>query len=114
LPQIKSGKLKALAVGGAKRSPTLPDVPALAEAGVPGYEAVNWWGNLSPAETPKPILDRLYKECTAIQKSADINKRFVVEAVDPVQMTQAEFAKYIETEAYKWSRVIKEAAITPQ
>jgi len=114
LPQIKSGKLKALGVGGPKRSPTLPDVPTIAEAGVPGYEAVNWWGILAPAGTPKPILDRLYKEFTSIQKSPEIIKRFESEAVDPVQMTQAEFAKYIETETAKWSKVIKEAGITPQ
>ena len=114
LPQIKSGKLKALGVGGSKRSPTLPDVPTIAEAGVPGYEAVNWWGILAPTGTPKPILDRLYKEFTSIQKSPEIIKRFESEAVDPVQMTQAEFAKYIETETAKWSKVIKEAGITPQ
>ncbi len=114
LPQIKSGKLKALGVGGPKRSPTLPDVPTIAEAGVPGYEAVNWWGILAPTGTPKPILDRLYKEFTSIQKSPEIIKRFESEAVDPVQMTQAEFAKYIETETAKWSKVIKEAGITPQ
>ena len=114
LPQIKSGKLKALGVGGSKRSPTLADVPTIAESGIPGYEAVNWWGILAPAATPKPILDRLYKEFTAIQKSPDIIKRFESEAVDPVKMSQVEFAKYIETETLKWSKVIKDAGITPQ
>ena len=114
LPQIKAGKLKALGVGGLKRSPALPDVPTLAEAGVPGYEAVNWWGIVAPAGTPKPVLERLYKELTAVQKSPDLVKRFEAEAVEAVQMTPAEFGRYIEQDTAKWARVIKEAGITPQ
>jgi tripartite-type tricarboxylate transporter receptor subunit TctC len=114
LPLIKSGKLKALGVGGLKRSPTLPDVPTIAEAGVPGYEAVNWWGMVVPAGTPQPVIDRLRKELAAIQKSPEMQKRFEAEAVEAVQMTQAEFTRYIEQENLKWARVVKEAGIKAQ
>ena len=114
LPQIKAGKLKALGVGGLKRSPALPDVPTLAEAGVPGYEAVNWWGIVAPAGTPRAVLERLYKELTAIQNSPELARRFEAEAVEAVQMTPAEFGRYIEQDTAKWARVIKEAGITPQ
>ena len=114
LPQIKAGKLKALGVGGSKRSSTLPDVPTIAEAGVPGYEAVNWWGMVAPAGTPKVALERLYKELTSIQNSPDVIKKFQAEAVDTVQMSQAEFGQYLITETSKWSKVVKEAGITPQ
>ena len=114
LPQIKAGKLKALGVGGSKRSSTLPDVPTIAEAGVPGYEAVNWWGMVAPAGTPKVALERLYKDLTLIQNSPDVIKKFQAEAVDTVQMSQAEFGQYLLTETSKWSKVVKEAGITPQ
>jgi tripartite-type tricarboxylate transporter receptor subunit TctC len=114
LPQIKAGKLKALGVGGSKRSPTLPDVPTIAEAGVSGYEAINWWGMVAPAATPKTALDRLFKELTSIQNSPEVIKRFQAEAVDTVQMSQSEFGQYLITETNKWSKVVKEAGITPQ
>ncbi len=114
LPQIKAGKLKALGVGGAKRSSTLPDVPTISEAGVPGYEAVNWWGMVAPANTPKLALERLYKELTLIQNSPEVIKKFQAEAVDTVQMSQAEFGQYLVSETSKWARVVKEAGITPQ
>ena len=114
LPLIKSGRLKALAVGGLKRSPTLPDVPTISEAGVPGYEAVNWWGIIAPAATPQVVRDRLYKELTAIQKTPEMIKRFEAEAVEAVQMTPVEFGRYIEQETEKWARVVKEAGIKAQ
>jgi tripartite-type tricarboxylate transporter receptor subunit TctC len=111
LPQIKAGKLKALGVGGLKRSSTLPEVPTIAEAGVPGYEAVNWWGIVVPAGTPQSAIDRLRRELAAIQQSPEMQKRFESEAVEPVQMGQAEFGHYIEQETAKWARVIREAGI---
>jgi tripartite-type tricarboxylate transporter receptor subunit TctC len=111
LPQIKSGKLKALGVGGTKRSPTMPDVPTIAEAGVPGYEAVNWWGIISPAGTPAAIVSRIHKELGVIAQSTEMQKRFEAEAVEAVQMSTPEFAQYIERETVKWARVVKEAGI---
>src|SRR3954469_22998313 len=76
LPQIKSGRLKALGVGSAKRVPALPDIPTISEAGVPGYEATNWWGIVAPAGTPKPVIERLHSELVAILKTSETKKRF--------------------------------------
>jgi len=114
LPQIKAGKIKALGVGGPKRSPTLPEVPTISEAGVPGYEAVNWWGLLAPAGTPPEVVGRVHKEIEAIQHAPEIQKRFESEAVDAVQMSSAQFGKYIQEETVKWARVVKEAGIKAQ
>ena len=74
LPHIKSGKFRVLGTGGVKRSAILPDVPTIAEAGVPGYEATNWWGILAPAGTPAPIVDRLNKELKAILASEEVQE----------------------------------------
>ena len=111
LSQIRGGKLKALGVGGLKRSSTLPEVPTISEAGVPGYEAVNWWGIIAPVGTPRPILARLHKEITAIQQSPEMQKRFQAEAVEAMPMEPAEFGRYIEAEIVKWAAVIKRAGI---
>lgn len=114
LPQIKSGKLKALAVGGLSRSSTLPDVPTIAESGVSGYEAVNWWGLLAPAGTPPDVVARLHREISAIQRAPEVQKRFESEAVEAVQMSSAGFGRYIQEETVKWARVVREAGIKPQ
>jgi tripartite-type tricarboxylate transporter receptor subunit TctC len=114
LPHIKSGKLKALGVGGLKRSPTLPDVPTISESGLPGYDAVNWWALLAPAGTPPEIIARLHREITSIQRAPEVQKRFESEAVEGVQMSTAEFTKYIQEETVKWARVVREAGIKAQ
>ena len=110
-PHLQSGKLKALATGGLKRSPVLPDVPTVAEAGVPTYEAVNWWGIVAPAGTPQPILDKLHKELTAVLSSPEAQKQFENEGASVVQMSSAEFGSFIAKELAKWERVVKEANI---
>jgi tripartite-type tricarboxylate transporter receptor subunit TctC len=111
LPHIRSGKLKVLAVGGSKRSPILPDVPTIAEAGVPGYEATNWWGIAAPAGTPPAIVERLHKELSVILAFAETQKRFLDEGAEVVHMSPAEFGTFIATETAKWARVVKEAGI---
>jgi tripartite-type tricarboxylate transporter receptor subunit TctC len=111
LPQIKGGKLKALGVGGLKRSSTLPDVPTISEAGVPGYEAINWWGIVAPAGTPRAVVTRLHREVGVIQQLPEMQKRFQAEAVEAVQMDSAEFGRYIEAEIVKWGKVVKQAGI---
>jgi len=111
LPHIRSGKLKALGVGGAKRNPALPDVPTIAEAGVPGYEASNWWGILAPAGTPAPILDRLHRELSAVLDSPETRKRFELEGAEVVRMSPPEFANFVAQETVKWTRVVKDAGI---
>jgi tripartite-type tricarboxylate transporter receptor subunit TctC len=114
MPHVRSGKLKALGVGGAKRVAALPDVPTIAEAGVPGYEANNWWGILAPAGTPGPILNRLYSEITAILDSPETRKRFELEGAEVMRMSPAEFANFVAQEATKWTRVVKDAGIKPE
>ena len=111
LPHIKSGKLKALGVGGLKRSPTLPAVPTIAEAGVPGYEAVNWWGIIAPTATPPAIVARLHRELGRIVQTPEMQARFESEAVEALQMSTVEFGRYIETETVKWARVVRDAGI---
>ncbi len=110
-PHIRSGKLRALGTGGKQRAAILPDVPTIAEAGVPGYEAVNWWGLVAPAGTPAAIVQKLHKEATAVLSSADVQKQFAAEGASVAQMTPAEFTAFIETEMTKWARVVKEANI---
>jgi tripartite-type tricarboxylate transporter receptor subunit TctC len=111
IPHVNSGRLKLLAIGSAKRTAAFPDVPTIAEAGVPGYDASNWWGILAPAGTPASIVTRLHSEIAAILKSPDIHKRFESQGAEAISMAPAEFGKFIKTETAKWSKVVKEAHI---
>jgi tripartite-type tricarboxylate transporter receptor subunit TctC len=111
IPQIKAGKLKALGVGSKSRVPSLPEVPTVAEAGLPSYEVANWWGVAAPAGTPRPIVERLHKELSAVVSSSETRKRFEAEGADPLQMTPEEFGRFIAQETVKWARVVKEAGI---
>jgi len=111
LPQIKAGRLKALGVGSTKRLAFLPDVPTIAEAGVPGYEANNWWGIVVPTGTPAAIIERLHKELTVVLASAETKKRFESEGSEAGKMAPEEFGRFITAETAKWARVVKEAGI---
>jgi tripartite-type tricarboxylate transporter receptor subunit TctC len=111
LPFINSGRLKLLGVGGAKRVAGLPDVPTIAEAGVPGYEATAWWGVLAPAGTPRPIIERLHREFSAILTSSETKKRFESEGAEAVQMTPDEFGRFLAVETKKWAEVVKGVGI---
>ncbi len=111
LPQVKAGKLRALGVTTAKRSPAVPDLPTIAEAGVPGYEANTWYGVLAPAKTPAPIVGRLHGEFLNIMQSADIRERIAVHGYEPETNTPQEFAAYIKSEIIKWGKVVKAAGI---
>src|SRR5215470_3479374 len=110
-PHLKSGKLRALGTGGSKRNPVLPDVPTVAEAGVPTYEAVNWWGIVAPAGTPQPIIDRLHQAIEEVQNSPEVQKQFSTEGAEVVRMSSAEFDAFIAKEMSKWERVVKEGGI---
>jgi tripartite-type tricarboxylate transporter receptor subunit TctC len=114
MPHVRSGKLKALGVSGAKRNAAMPDVPTIAEAGVPGYEVSNWWGILSPAGTPQPVLDRLYKEINVILDSPETRKRFELEGAEVIRMRPAEITSFVAKETEQWTRVVKEAGIKPE
>jgi tripartite-type tricarboxylate transporter receptor subunit TctC len=113
-PHIRSGKLKALGVGGTKRSPVLPDVPTIAEAGVPTYEAVNWWGIVAPAGTPAPVIERLHRAVQEVQGAADVQARFASEGADIVRTSPAEFGAFMVKEMNRWGRVVQESGIKAQ
>ena len=113
-PQIQSGKLRALGLGGKKRSPILPDVPTIAEAGVPDYEATNWWGIVAPAGVPQAVVDRLRKEIAAVQGLKPVLDQFAKEGAEVLQMSQAEFGAFMEAEMNKWQKVVKETGMKAQ
>ena len=108
---VLNGQLRALGTGGAHRSPVLPDVPTIAEAGVPGYEANNWWGVVAPAGTPPAIVEKLHKEISAVQNSEETKKQFATQGAEIVQMSSAEFGAFMANEMNKWERVVKESGI---
>ena len=114
VPHVRSGKLKALGVSSAQRVAAMPEVPTIAEAGVPGYEVSNWWGILAPAATPAPVLERLYREIIAILDSPETRKRFELEGAEVMRMSPPEFANFVSQETVKWTRVVKEAGIKPE
>ena len=114
LPHIRSGKLKALGVGSAKRSPLLPELPTIAEAGVPGYDGSIWWGILARAGTPAPIVAKLNGEINAVLRDREAAKRLAAEGAEPVTDTPDAFGKLIAAELGKWSRIAKQAGIRAQ
>ena len=114
MPYIKAGRLRGLGVTTLKRAEVLPDVPSIAEAGLPGYEATQWFGLLAPAGTPRTIIDRLYQESSRAVRSADMKERMTAEGLEVVGSTPEEFASYIRSETDKWTQVIKAAGIKPQ
>ena len=114
IPHIRAGKLKPLGVGSLTRSATLPDVPTVIEAGVPGYEAANWIGLVATGGTPEPIVQRLHKEIAEIMAMPEVQKLFAAEGADIVPMTPAQFGVYSAAEIVKWGRVVKQAGIKAQ
>jgi tripartite-type tricarboxylate transporter receptor subunit TctC len=114
MPHIRSGKLRVLGVGGKSRISQLPDIPTIAEAGVPGYEAINWWGVLAPAGTPAPIVERLHKEIAALLNSAGVQKTLASQGAEVVHMSSAEFGEFQAKDLERWGRVVKEGGIKAQ
>lgn len=104
----KSGRVRILAVGGAQRSPSLPDVPTIAESGYPGFEVSSWWGVLGPAGMPREIVARLNAEIVKIMSSQDARDRMAALGADIVTNSPEQFADYVRTETAKWGQVIKE------
>jgi len=109
LPNVKDGKLRAIAMTGAKRSQAIPDIPTVAESGVKDYEAGSWYGILAPAGTPRAIVDRLNQEIVAAVRSKEIQDRLLSEAVIPVGSTPEAFAAHISTELARAGKVVKES-----
>ena len=107
LPQIRAGKLRVLAVASERRSRVLPQVPTLAESGLPGYHASSWHGLFAPAGTPREIVARLHTEVAQIVRLPDITERLSAQGVEPVANTPEQFAEFIKAEITRWSRVVK-------
>jgi len=114
MTQLKSGRLKALGAGGAKRSTLAPELPTISESGVPGYVAELWWGLAAPAKTPPEVLNRLSAELTRSLRSSDVKERFAREGGEPVIMTRAEFTEFVRREIERWRKVAREANIQPE
>ena len=114
LPQVKAGKIRALAVSTPKRSPAVPDVPTVAEAGVTGYSSGAWFGLVAPAGTPKAAVDKLAAETQRILKLPDVAERLSGLGAEPVGDTPAQFAAHIKSEIAKWAKVIKDANVELQ
>ena len=107
LPQIKANRLRAIAVTTAKRSAQLPDLPTIAEAGVPGYEAAGWFGFAAPAKTPRDVVMKLNREIVRILTIPEVKEKLVAQGAEPVGDSPEEFARFIKSEAAKWGKVIK-------
>jgi tripartite-type tricarboxylate transporter receptor subunit TctC len=107
LPYVKAGKLKALAVTTAKRIPALPDVPTVAESGLPGFETGSWFGLFAPAGTPKEIIGRVDSEMRKMVQSPEMREKLIQQGAEPVGMGSEEFAAYVKSELAKWGDVVK-------
>jgi tripartite-type tricarboxylate transporter receptor subunit TctC len=114
VPSIQSGSLRALATGGEQRSPILPDLPTIAEAGVPGYVATNWWGIVAPAGTPAPIVAKLHDAVAGLLDSPTTKKYLDNEGAAPLHMSSAEFGAFIAAEIAKWGPVVQKAGMKAQ
>ncbi|MDW8467951.1 MAG: tripartite tricarboxylate transporter substrate binding protein [Burkholderiales bacterium] len=113
LANVRAGKLRALAVTTARRIQAAPEVPTAAEAGLPGYEAIGWFGAVAPAGTPEPIVARLNAEMRAALDAPDIRERMIAAGAEPFTSTPQEFAAFIRAEAKKWAEVIRVAGVKP-
>ena len=114
LPHVKVDRLRAYAVTSAKRTTTLPDVPTVAESGVPGYEYSTWYGLLAASGVPQPIIQKLSQATMSALKMADVRERYLSQGMDPVPTTPAEFSQLIRSEMTKWSKVVTAAKIPLQ
>jgi tripartite-type tricarboxylate transporter receptor subunit TctC len=109
---IRSGKVRPLAVSGPRRSEAIPDIPTMQEAGVPGYEAVTWYGMYAPAGTPRDIIARTHSELSRALQNDEVKERFLKLGLDTVASTSGYLAKYLQEEVTKWANVIKKSGIT--
>ncbi len=109
IPQVRSGKLRVLAIGDSRRSPEMPDLPTIAEAGVPGYQATIWSGMLAPAGTPASIIDRLNREVVQVVRAADFRAKLLELGAESVGSTAAEWGAFLRNEIEKWQKIAKRA-----
>lgn len=109
IPHVRAGKLRAIAISTAKRSADLPNVPTIAEAGVPGYEATSWFGMFAPAATPAPVLAKISTALGKVLANPEVKKKIDDQGGEPANETPAQFADFIQKESLKWGKVVKES-----
>ncbi len=114
LPHVQGGRLRALAIGSAKRSAAAPQIPTVAESGMPGFEAITWFGMLAPRGTPGEIVTRLSDELRKIGQTPQIRNLLLSQGADPVSNTPAEFRAYLHSELAKWAKVIQDTGVKPE
>jgi tripartite-type tricarboxylate transporter receptor subunit TctC len=114
IPHIRSGRVRAVAVTTEKRAAVLPDVPTIAESGVPGYEYGTWYGLIAPAAVPGNIIDQINKAAVAVLKTPEVRQRYESQGLDPIPSTSAHYAAYLRSETDKWVKVVRDAKIELQ
>ena len=111
MPQVKAGKLRALAVTSAKRATAIPDLPTVAEAGVRGYEAIGWFGLLAPAATPHALVEKISRDANAVLANPDVHAKMLALGAEPSGDTPREFGRFIHADQAKWTKLMKERGI---
>jgi tripartite-type tricarboxylate transporter receptor subunit TctC len=114
MPHVKAGKLRVLGITSGKRFSTMPDIPTVAEQGLPGFESVSWSGVCAPGATPKPVIARLQTEVAKVLKMPDIRDRLLRDGIEPIGGTPEEFQAHIKREMQKWGKVVRDAKVTVQ
>ena len=114
MPYVKAGKVKLLAVTGAKRATLLPDVPTMAEAGVKGYGMTSWGGIIAPAKVPKPIIQKIHDDVVLVLRDPDVRERLTQLGADVVAGTPEEFDALLRSETVRYQKLIKDAGIVPE
>jgi tripartite-type tricarboxylate transporter receptor subunit TctC len=114
MPQVAAGKLRALAVTSAKRSATLPELPTAAEAGLPGYEAIGWFGLLAPAATPRELVAKISADANKVLADAEVKQKTLALGAEPSGNSPEQFARFIREDQAKWSKLMRERGITPE
>jgi tripartite-type tricarboxylate transporter receptor subunit TctC len=109
MPHVRAGKLRAIAISSPKRSPQAPDLPTVAESGLPGFSAVPWYGVLGPAGLPRPIVAKLNSEISQAIALPDMHERFVAQGIDLLSSTPEQFGALIKSEVVKWRKVVRDA-----
>ena len=111
MPQVKAGRLRALAVTSARRASAIPDLPTVAEAGVPGYEAIGWFGLLAPAATPRALVEKLSRDANAVLADREVRSKMLALGAEPSGDTPDEFARFIHADQAKWTKLMRERGI---
>ena len=112
VPQVKAGKLRALAVTGEQRNPALPGVPTMVESGLPGFVVTPWWGVFAPAGTPRPIIEKLHRDIVGVLNLKEVRDFFAAQGTDVIANTPEEFARYVRGEAARWGEVVRASGAT--